>query len=294
MASVITNALRFPRIALRHHELLGAFVRRDLQARYAGSLLGKLWPVLQPLLLLGVFSLVFAGILQIPFHREGVPTAVGRGWVTVFFLLAGILPWQCTVESISRCTGIVAENANLIKKVAFPSELLPTYATMVAFVQMLIGFGLFIPLYVFVVLVTPGDPIGERVARVAHVAWLPATVLLQFVFVTGLGMLLSAINVFVRDVGHVIPLALQLWMFFSPIWYRIDAIERNVAAWLVTAMKLNPMYHLMALYRGCFPYEKGASFPLDSLWKFALVAFGFFLLGHGCFHRWKGHFADEV
>jgi|SoiMethySBSTD1v2_1073268.scaffolds.fasta_scaffold202601_3 ABC-type polysaccharide/polyol phosphate export permease len=295
MVAALKNAFRFPAVAVRHGDILKALVSRDVKSRYTGSLLGRLWPVLQPLLLLAIFSLVFSQMLKVKFETEGARLLVEPGWMTVFFLLTGILPWQCTAESVSRCTQVVVDNSNLIKKVAFPSELLPTYATMVGFVQMLIGFALLLPVYVVVMLISAHGDTPLRLALIGQMAlWLPVTVALHFVFATGLGMLLGAVNVFVRDVGQALPLALQTWMFFSPIWYRLDTIEKSGVSWLVTAMKVNPLYHLLAMYRGCFAYEEGATFPYESARVFTAIAFGVFLVGHACFHRWKGWFADEV
>jgi lipopolysaccharide transport system permease protein len=298
MARELIQLLRFPAVAFHHRDVLSAFVRRDLKARYEGSMLGRIWPVFQPVLLLGVYSLVFSGLLNVSFARPGFPPLVGGPYITTFFMLAGILTWSCTVEAVNRGCVVIIEHANLIKKVAFPSELLPTYTTMVSFVQMLIGFALFIPFYAIVMLAVGTGSLPERASSLVHLAWLPLPLLLHFVFLAGLGMLLGALNVFVRDLQQVVPLATLIWMFFSPIFYRLDAIERSAAetgaTWVVTAMKANPLYHLLALYRGCFACEQGATFPLDSLAIFAAIAFGVFLLGYGCFRRWKGYFPDEV
>jgi ABC-type polysaccharide/polyol phosphate export permease len=295
MASLLTSALRFPGVVARHRDIVGAFVSRDLKARYEGSLLGRLWPVLQPALLLAVYSLVFTKMLSIPLKPVGATVPIGEGWITPFFMLSGILPWLCTVESVTRCTAVVVENGNLIKKVAFPSELLPTYSTVVGFVQMLIGFALFVPLYVVVVLVTTKDGGAGELLR--HLAWFPVPVVLQFVFVAGLGMLLAALNVYVRDIGQAVPLATMIWMFLSPIFYRVEMIASATPAppaWVITAMKCNPLYHLLAMYRAVFAYEAGTTFPLESLGIFAAIAVGTFLIGHGCFHLWKRGFPDEV
>jgi len=298
MISAFVTACRFPALALHHFDVLRAFVVRDLKARYEGSLLGRIWPVFQPLLLLGVYGLVFSGMLGVQFTRKGFPPLVGGPFVTTFFMITGILVWTCTVESVNRCCPIVVENANLIKKVAFPSELLPTYAILTSFVQMLIGFALFIPFYVTVMLVAGKGTLAENAATLSGLAWLPVPIVLHLLFTLGLGMLLGAINVYVRDLQQMVPLATLIWMFFSPIFYSLQNIEEmariNGAGWLLTAMKANPLYHLLALYRACFVYEKGDVFPYDSLAIFAAIAVGVFVLGYGCFHAWKGQFADEV
>ncbi len=299
MPSFFSSALRFPSVAARHADLVRAFVRRDLAARYEGSLLGKLWPLLHPALLLAVYGLVFSKLLGVTLRSDAEaarPGAIGDGWVATLFMASGILPWICTVDALNRCTPVVVENNNLIKKVAFPSELLPTYTTLVSFFQMLIGLALLVPLYACVMLFASGDtPPSENVHWLKHLLWLPLPIVLQWFFVTGLGMLLAAVNVFVRDVGQVIPLATLVWMFFTPIFYKLEGLARKTEEeWVAAAIQWNPLYHLMALYRGCFPYEVDPEFPLRSAAIFAAIALGTFLVGHGCFHRWKGHFADEV
>ena len=294
MVAVLTNALRFPSVALRHSDVLTAFVVRDLKARYEGSLLGRLWPVLHPALLFTVYSLVFTYVLEL--RQDAAGEQVSEGWVNTFYLLTGILPWTALVESVGRATPVVTENSNLIKKVAFPSELLPTYVVFVQLAQLLIGLVMVIGLFAGVVLTIGGA--GQATALLSHLVWLPVPLVLQTIFYLGLSMLFSALAVFVRDVGQLIPLAMLLWMFFTPVFYPASLITKaatdNELPWLVTLMQSNPMFHLLALWRGVFSLDPSAAFPLDSLWTFGAIALGTFLVGHGCFHRWKGHFADEV
>ncbi|MBM4014636.1 MAG: hypothetical protein FJ293_06705 [Planctomycetes bacterium] len=297
--SFLLSAFRFPAVARRHIDIVRAFVRRDIASRYEGSLLGRLWPLLHPALLLAVYGLVFSRMLKVPLRTAEEAARAGAipdAWVTTIFMASGILPWICTIDALNRCTPVVVENNNLIKKVAFPSELLPTYTTLVSFFQMLLGFALFVPLYVLVMLLVPATPLGENTAMLRSLVWLPLPLVLQWLFVTGLGMLLGAANVFLRDVSQVIPLASLVWMFFTPVFYRIEMIAQQTqeVPWVAEAIRWNPLFHLLALWRGCFPYESGATFPWDSAAIFALIACGTFVVGHGCFQRWKGYFADEV
>ncbi|HZL99713.1 MAG TPA: hypothetical protein VFD43_05610, partial [Planctomycetota bacterium] len=126
--NALTAALRLPLVLLRYRELLGAFVRRELKARIEGSILGRVWPIAQPALLFAIYYFIFVKILRIPFSDQLAPhgpEADRVGWRSTFFLVIGILPWTALAESLGRGTGVVLENANLIKKIAFPSELLP-------------------------------------------------------------------------------------------------------------------------------------------------------------------------
>src|SRR5262249_6648351 len=111
MISALAQALRFPSVAYVHKDVLGAFVRRELKARYQGSLLGRLWPVLQPLLQFAVFGFVFAVILHVQLASEN--SIVPGEWAVVFFMLSGIVPWITFAESTQRGVQVVVENANL-------------------------------------------------------------------------------------------------------------------------------------------------------------------------------------
>src|SRR5258706_1930159 len=192
MISALAQALRFPSVAYVHKDVLGAFVRRELKARYQGSLLGRLWPVLQPLLQFAVFGFVFAVVLQQQLTTSN--SIVPSQWGIVFFMLSGIIPWITFAESTQRGVQVVIENANLIKKIAFPSELLPTQVVLVATVQQLIAFALLVPTYLIVVLAVSGAPMADRLSVASHLAFLPVPLLLQFVFATGLAMLTASFN----------------------------------------------------------------------------------------------------
>jgi ABC-type polysaccharide/polyol phosphate export permease len=295
MISALAQALRFPSVAYLHKDVLGAFVRRELKARYQGSLLGRLWPVLQPLLQFAVFGFVFAVVLGM--QLETANSIVPSQWGIVFFMLSGIIPWITFAESTQRGVHVVVENANLIKKIAFPSELLPTQVVMVATVQQLIAFALLVPAYLVVVLVVSGAPMADRLSVASHLAFLPVPLVLQFVFATGLAMLTASFNVFVRDVGNVVPLALIIWQFLSPVFYRFDVVESRLASsapWAIGVLHANPLYHLLALWRFAFCYERDVAFPQASLLTFGITAIVVFVLGLGLFRRWKGLFADEV
>jgi ABC-type polysaccharide/polyol phosphate export permease len=111
MISALAQALRFPSVAYVHKDVLGAFVRRELKARYQGSLLGRLWPVLQPLLQFAVFGFVFAVVLGVSLTTAN--SIVPSQWGVVFFMLSGIIPWITFAESTQRGVAVVVENANL-------------------------------------------------------------------------------------------------------------------------------------------------------------------------------------
>jgi len=192
------DALRLPIVLIGHRELLWSFVRRELKARIEGSMLGRLWPIIQPALLFAIYYLVFAQILKIGFSDDLAPHGPEQvGWRSTFYLITGILPWTLTAESLTQGSGVVLENANLIKKIAFPSELLPVYRVLVFHVYFAMGFLILLGLEL---IINGGLPVT--------LLWVPAVAFVHFMLVTGLTMFLSAANIFVRDVAQGVPVLL--------------------------------------------------------------------------------------
>ena len=294
-------ALRLPLVVVQHHELLMAFVRRELKARIEGSMLGRVWPVVQPAVLFAIYYLVFARILKIGFSDDLAPHGPeGEGWRSTFYLITGILPWTVLAESLQRGSSCVLENANLIKKIAFPSELLPIYSVVVFHVYFLIGFLILLAMQVFVNFDLGGLPVA--------LAWFPAVLLVQFMFINGLTMFLAAANIFVRDVMQAVPVLVTFWMFTTPVFYDLNAVKGAAEASVATggdptaiqfadnmiyAMGFNPMAVLLDLYRSIFSFGK-LDFPVERLINLGLVAVVVQLLGYAFFLRCKGRFADEV
>ena len=288
-------AIRLPVVLWRYRELLGAFVRRELKARIEGSILGRVWPVLQPAVLFAIYYMIFVKVLRVPLGDALAPAGEddsSRGWRSTFFLISGILPWTALAESLGRGAGVVLENANLIKKIAFPSELLPIYQVIVFHVYFLVGFALFVGLEW---VVNGSLPVT--------LIWFPIVLLVQMALISGLAMVLSAANVFVRDVMQAVPMLLTLWMFTTPVFYDVSMLpgsgqivgEQGVDLVEVafTAMAYNPMAILLGIYRSIFSYGLVA-FPLMALLKLALISALTLWLGYAYFLRSKGRFADEV
>lgn len=274
-----------PAIVVRHRELLWSFVWRELKARYEGSLLGRLWPLLNPLILFLVYYFVFAVILGMKMEERGM--AVDDGSLMGLYIISGILPWICFAESLARCTGVVLENGNLVKKIAFPSQLLPLYAVAVNTIYFLIGLAVFLAAR----LLFFRDLAGTNGLPGSWWMLFPA-ILLQTILTAGLGLLLGALNIFIRDTSQVISLVLQLWFFTTPIVYPARLIEANLPNFAFL-MQVNPMYHLMEMYHAAL-ISDGGSTPWASMWIFAAVAVLAFIPCYAFFLSTKGRFADEL
>jgi len=250
--------------------LLGELIDRDFKARYAGSLLGFLWAFATPLWQLGLYSIVFSLILRVPLTGEATDSFSA-------FLFAGLLPWIALSEAISRATTAVVENAGLVKKHAFPAELLVVSVTLSAFTHAGFAFALF----------------AVFCAIGGTVVWLQLPVLLlvivlQLALTLGLGWTLATVYVYLRDVQHGLGLVLQALFYLTPMIYPIALVPEPFRA----AVEANPLSTVVAAYRafliGSRPPDGGHLLAL------AVVALATFAGGLGLFRRSAKSFADEL
>lgn len=277
---------------LHSRRLLRDFVSRDLRARYVGSSLGFFWSVVHPLINLAVYLFVFQYVLEATWRPDQGAQEV------VMLMLVGIVAWSAFAESLSRTTNILVENANLIGKLTFPTEVLPAYVTVSALVNMLIALPIVLAALLYGVLHPPTD--AGLLARMAEagnpgvtlgwaLVWLPALVLLQALFTAGLGYFLATFNLYWRDTFHVIGVATMVWMFITPIFYPPEAFVRPPMdfGWLLA---INPMHWLIDMYRGVMVKDQAP--PLLDLARFAAAALGVFFVGTTFFDRQRARFAD--
>jgi lipopolysaccharide transport system permease protein len=254
---------------LRYGSLIGRLVARDVQARYRGSVVGAAWTLLQPLLVLALFTFVFAEVLKVRLGPE-----VGTASFPLF-LFCGILPWQALQETLSRSAGTLFEHTALVKRNLFPVEVLPLAVAAAGLVPQAVGTAI-----LGVALTVSGHGLCPAVAV------LPVLFVLQFLLAAGLGWALAALNVFVRDIGQLLGLVLMLWVFLTPIFYPASAYPPRFAFLLaVNPLALLVEAHRDILLRGVLP---GAA----SLGALATVAVLTFTAGHWLFQRLRPGFAD--
>jgi len=210
-------------------------IARDVRSRFRGSLLGGAWIVLQPLAMILIYTLVFARVMH---SRLPGAAAADDEFSYSVFLCAGLLPWGFFAETIQRCISVFPDNANLIKKNAFPRLSLPAIAFGIAAFNFAVVFGLFLGFLILVRLL-PGWVV---------LAALPVLVL-QSLLAIGIGVMASVANVFFRDVGHLVALALQFGFWFTPIVYPATVLPE----WARNIMSLvNPMVGVVDWYQRIF------------------------------------------
>jgi lipopolysaccharide transport system permease protein len=269
--TVIKPSPRWPHLDVREfwhfRELFLMLVWRDVKVRYKQTFIGVAWAVIQPVMLMIVFSLVFGKFAQ--FSSEGLPYQV--------FAYSGLLPWSYFAGALALSATSVVSNVNLVTKVYFPRVFLPFAASAVPLIDFAIAFLVLIGLMVW--FDTGVSPM---------VFLMPVFVVLAFVTSLGVGLFLSAVNVRYRDVPYAIPFLLQLWMWLSPVAYAVTALPERFQ-WIFA---LNPMTGVINGFRWSL-----LDTPAPSPGQLALsvaAAITFFILGLGYFRRSEPKFADTI
>jgi lipopolysaccharide transport system permease protein len=257
------------RSLVRYRALVQSLVSRELKARYRGSVLGFFWSFVNPLLLLLTYTLVFSVIL--PNRQPDVDPYF-------LFLFCGILPWTWFSASLGEASGVLISSGNLIKKVLFPAEVLPTVSVLANLAHFLLGLPILLAF----------------LAWKGHLAWtvvlLPVPIFVQLVLTLGLVLFLSALTVHFRDLQNILTHVLHLWFFATPVIYSYAALPEGSP--LRRALRLNPMTHVVVTYQqmlfyGNVDHWRGLGLAL-------LVGLVAFAAGAFLFDRLRDTFPEEV
>lgn len=215
--------------AVRYRHLLGNLVLKDLKLKYRGSVFGVLWSLLNPLLMILVYTAAFTYILQI------------RSAGFVFYLMLGILAWTFFANSLAMSTGSIADNGGLVKSVFFPRAILPAAGVIFNLSQYLLTVAVFLPLMLWYYGVAPAAPM----------LLFPIIVALQAIFTIGLALVLATATAFFRDVKHLVDVALAVLFWTTPILYEVrdlpDAIQLPIL--------LSPLSPFVNAYHHLFYYQ---------------------------------------
>jgi lipopolysaccharide transport system permease protein len=269
----IPKAFVYPaRSIWTNRKLIGSMVRRDILARSRGSFGGAMWTFLNPLLLMATYFFVFGVVLGTKFGADTSRTGY------VLYFLAGMLPWLPFSEAVGRSPYVVIEHRNFVKKLVFPLETLPVNLVIAGVVTEAFALAIFIV-----------GLVAARGSAPWSVLWLPTLLVPQLLLAAGLCWFLSALGVFVRDLGQIIGFLLTLWFFLTPICY---PESQKIPAAVAHILSYNPILVLVRGYRAIFLEGHAPAFgALAALWiGSAIVA----LLGHAWFHRLRRSFADVI
>ena len=234
-----------------HRELIWALALKELHVRYKRSVLGFIWALLNPALLMIILTLVFGSIMRFQIDHYAI------------FLLSMLLPWTFFSQSLAYGVESVVSNASLMKKVRIPKLVFPVAAVLANIINFVLSL---IPLALLVVVLR--FPL--------HWTWiyLPVPMLGLFLFTLGAAFLLAAVNVFFRDVSHIVQIILSAWFYFSPIIYSLDFIPKKY----LFLFRLNPLLYVLngfrlSIYYGQLPSPQ--SFGMSLACGIAALVIGF-------------------
>jgi lipopolysaccharide transport system permease protein len=250
-----------------YRELLGFLIWRDIKVRYKQTVLGVMWAILQPLVPMVLFSIIFGRVAKLP--SDGIPYPL--------FALAGLLPWQLFATALTAASNSVVGSGGLITKVYFPRVIIPLASVCVALADFLVSLILLTALMAW-----------YGVAPGAAVIALPLLMLLALATAFAVALWASALNVRYRDVQYVMPFVVQAWLLASPVAYSISLIESP--AWRVV-YGLNPMAGVVQGFRWAL-LRSAAPGPV--LWVSVAVTFAVLAGGLVYFRRTEDTFADVI
>ena len=250
-----------------HAHLVLSFAKRDVRARYKQTAFGIAWAIVQPFSLMVVFTLVFSKFAGVP--SDGVPYPV--------FAYSALLFWTFFAMSVSQGTLAMAANATLVRKIYFPRETLLLAVLLSASLDLAVSSTIFAGLLAYYQI-----PVG------LSVFWVVPVLVVQVAFTLGLICVTSAVHVHFRDVGHGLPLLMQLWMFASPVAYPLTVVP----AWLRPVYLLNPMAGIIEAYRRVILHREAPDF--ESLGVGVGVAVVLLTAGYLLFKRAERTFADVI
>ena len=253
----------------RDRALLANFLRRELTTRYLGSVTGFAWALLSPLALLAVYYFVFTHI----FRATGF-----AGPSFLAFVAVALWPWLAAQEALQRGAVSIAGYGGMIRKVAFPHELIVLASVAATFVLQFAGY-----LAILAVLRIAGEPIHLRGLLIAVPVW---AVLL--VGVAGLTFFVAALQVFVKDVEHVLMPLLMMLMYLTPILYPLTLVPEGVRPWVAA----NPFNWVVGRLRDGLLEGRLSLQPSDAL--AVAISFALFVAGRWVFRRLSPHFEDFV
>ena len=248
-----------------NRELTWALALKELRVRYKRSVLGFLWALLNPLLMMAILTIVFSNIVRLPVQSYAV------------FLLSALLPWTFFAQALSYSVESVVGNGELLKKVKVATSVFPIAAVLANTVNFLLSL-----LPMIVILAVLRFPFHWTWI------WLPVPLVALVLFTMGCGFFCAAANVFYRDVSHIIQIVLTGWFYLSPVMYALEFLPQRYRS----VFRLNPMLYLLnefrlSIYYGQLPTAQSVIITL-------LIGLITLWAGYAIFRRWQHTFVFYV
>jgi len=261
----VVNKMKLFKELYLYRELLKTNIKKEIRGKYKGSFLGVLWSFVNPLLMVLVYAIVFPFILRVKEDNY------------LIFLIVATIPWTFFTTCISHGTTTVLANGGLIKKVYFPRAILPISVVTSALINFLISC-----IIIFVFLLFSG--IGFSM----YIFLLPIVIIIEYILALSIVFILSAINVYIRDVEYIMNFVIMMLFYATPILYTFDLIPSKIKL----IFNLNPMAHIINAYRDILYYQQ-----LPDLLNLVIVGIAsiiLLLIGYKIFRKLEKGFAEEV
>lgn len=249
----------------KYREMLKSLVKKDLRTRYKGSVLGFLWTFVNPLLQLAVYTVIFSTIMRINIDKYAM------------FLFVALLPWIFFSTALQTSAGTIISNKDLVKKVYFPREVLPISVVTGALMNLLYSFVILFPCLII-----------SRIGITSSIIYLPVVILVEYVITLAFSFLAASINVYFRDLEHLLAIFLMAWFYFTPIIFPVEMIPKQYIVYFF----LNPMTPIITAFRDILYYGKAPDLVMLGITLISglmLVVFGY-----AVFKALQKNFAEEI
>lgn len=252
--------------------LLGQLVKKDIENRYKGSILGILWSLIVPILMLVIYTFVFSEVFQ---AKWNIDTTNKFEFALVLF--CGLSTFNLLSEVMSRSATLIASNTNYVKKVIFPLEILPVTITLSALFNCIIS---------FLILIVANGVLNKEVS---YTLWqFPLVLIPLIVMSVGVSYIISAIGVYLKDVANIISVLVMVLMYMSPVFFPLSSVPENFRV----ICEVNPLTFIIENFRNVVLF--GTSINLAFYVKSCIAASIFYLIGYVVFKRSKAGFADVL
>lgn len=249
-----------------YREMIFSLVRRDLKGRYKGSVLGFFWTFLNPLLQLGVYTLVFSVIM-----RNGIKDYY-------LFLFVALVPWLFFSTSITGGSTCIWDQQDMVKKIYFPREVLPISYVTSQFINMFLSL-----LVVFAVLI-----VSNKGINFIALLYLPIIMIVEYILALSAAMIVSALTVYLRDIQYLLGTIMMAWQFLSPVMYSVDQVPDKV----LPILMVNPMTPVIVAYRDILYYQQVPQ--VQTLLHATLMGVVLLLIGTFAFSKLQRRFAEVM
>jgi lipopolysaccharide transport system permease protein len=250
-----------------YRELFYFFTWRDIKVKYKQAALGILWAILQPLVMMLMFTLIFSKALNV--GSDGIPYPV--------FAISGLLIWNIFSNGLLNSANSMVVNSNIIKKIYFPRLVIPMSAILTALVDFCFALIIYVVILIYY---------QQHLSFARLLLYLPLSVLLTIVTTFGIGTFLAALNVKYRDFQYLLPFMIQFLLFANPVLYSAKAFSNPVVNWI---MKCNPIANAIQLTRSIFT---GSEVDWQAVLLSSIVALVLLMIGIFTFRKTEMYFAD--